>query len=867
MLKYWALVVVLCLCGAAYGARVTGIVRDEKGNPLGYASLTVKGTTRGVTAGGDGWYSIEVAPGDYTLVCQYVGYAREEKKIRVGPDGLAVDFQLSRQQLSMAAVVVRPGGEDPAYAIIRHAIKKRKDYENPLDSFTCEAYIKTLARTRGLPNRIFGQKIENQDKKDLGVDSAGKGIVYLSESLTKISFKRPGKVKLEVLSGRESGSNGFGFTIPTFINFYNNNVNALGGQMNPRGFVSPIADGALNYYRYKFLGSFFVDGQEINEIQVIPRRKYEPLFSGKIDIMEGSWRIYSLDLKLVKEQQLEILDTLEIKQIHSPVAVSDSAGNARNGEEVWLVKNQVIDFAFKFLGVDLEGNFLNVYNNYDIAPVFKRRFFNNVLMHYDTAGNKKTKAYWDSLRPVPLEPDEIVNYKTRDSIYEYNRDSMGTRKNRDSLLKKQGHVTFVQLFFTGFDRSDFRQPRPLHYSIDALLGKIDYNTVEGIVAEWKGTVRRELKGGLGELSLTPHIRYGFHNTRLNPWAELSLMPRKAGPAGGGASGPAGEENETSTRMRWTLAGGQQVAQYDPDNPIGEWLNSFYTLLDKRNYMKIYEKYFVSLHAGKRFDNGMRLNVEAGYEDRYGIANTTNWSLFKFRDRAFTPNYPVELPFSQFPRHQAVLTTVGFQYQPGQKFVEFPDNKISLGSKYPTFAAEYTKGWNGLLGSDVEFDKWRFSVWDNMNFKLLGEMRYRLAIGGFLNADRVFSPDYQHFNGDQTIVAGEYLNSFQLAPYYALSTTASFYATGHLEHHFNGLLTNKIPLFRRLKWNLVGGVNAYYIRYDNHYEEVMGGLENIFKIFRVDVVASWRNGQYYQTGLRIGMGGLFGGAGQRGAPGR
>ena len=157
---------------------------------------------------------------------------------------------------------------------------------------------------------------------------------------------------------------------------------------------------------------------------------------------------------------MEILDTLEIKQIHTPVAVSGRGKNGKPGDEVWMVKNQVVDFSLKFLGIDLVGNFLNVYNNYDVAPVFKRRFFNNVLMHYDTAGNKKPKSYWDSLRPIPLEPDEIVNYRTKDSIYEYNRDSLGTRKNRDSLLKKQGHVTLVQVLFSGFERSDFRQPRP-----------------------------------------------------------------------------------------------------------------------------------------------------------------------------------------------------------------------------------------------------------------------------------------------------------------------------------------------------------------------------------------------------------------------
>src|SRR5882672_5911079 len=195
----------------AHATRVSGIVTDEKGNVLAYASILVKGSTRGVTANNEGKYFLDLAPGAYTLVCQYVGYAREEKKITVGQEYLTVDFRLSLQQLSMADVVVRPGGEDPAYDIIRHAIKKRKDYESPLDSFTCEAYIKTLIKSRKLPKRVLGQKIEEKDKKEMGVDSAGKGILYLSESLTKLSYKKPGKTKLEVLSGRESGSNGYGF--------------------------------------------------------------------------------------------------------------------------------------------------------------------------------------------------------------------------------------------------------------------------------------------------------------------------------------------------------------------------------------------------------------------------------------------------------------------------------------------------------------------------------------------------------------------------------------------------------------------------------------------------------------------------------
>src|ERR1700733_6002723 len=373
-------VLILMSFGRAHAAAISGTVTDDKGNILPYSSVFVKGGGKGVTASREGKYALDLDPGPYTLICQYVGYTRQEKKVTIeaGQASIVLDFRLSLQQLSMAEVVVRPGGEDPAYAIIRHAIKKRKDYESPLDSFTCEAYIKTLIRTRKLPAKILGQTLKQKDRDQMGVDSVGKGILFLSESLTRVSFKKPGKLKLEVLSGRESGSNGFGFGVPTFVNFYDNNVTVIAQELNPRGFISPIAQSALNYYHYKYLGSFWEDGKEINKIQVIPRRKYEPLFSGTINIVDGEWRIHSLDLLLLRQSQLEVLDTVQIRQMQAPI-----------GGGVWEPKEQVVYFTFNFFGVDGTGDFLNVYDKYEQAPQFHKKFFNNVLIRFDTAVNKK----------------------------------------------------------------------------------------------------------------------------------------------------------------------------------------------------------------------------------------------------------------------------------------------------------------------------------------------------------------------------------------------------------------------------------------------------------------------------------------------
>ncbi len=823
---------------AANAGRIIGTITDDKGQPLPFASVMIKGTTKGTTANNEGKYFIDVEPGTYLIIAQYVGYNRAEKKVTVEEKAVIVNFELSLLQLALKEVVVRPGGEDPAYEIIRNAIKKRPAYENPLDSFTCEAYIKTLIKTRRLPNKILGQRIEEKDKKQMGVDSVGKGIIFLSESLTKVAYKKPDKTKLEVLSGRESGSSGYGFNFPTFINFYSNNVNVFASQLNPRGFVSPIADGALNYYRYTYLGSFWEEGKEINQIKVMARRKFEPAFSGIINITEGDWRIHSLDLMVTKESQLELLDTLTIKQIHVPVTPA-----------VWRTKDQVITFTFKMFGIDALGSFLNVYNKYDINPGFRKKYFNNVVVQYDTAVNKKSKQYWDSIRPVQLEPEEAKDYKIKDSVFEGRRDSAFSKRSIDSLRKKQGPVKIKQVFWSGFNRSDFHPTHPSNISWEPLLRSIQYNTVEGLVARVNFSVRRTLPAWKEQITLMPLLRYGFSNGHLNTSVQISFSKRAFTWDNDGGN---------SHRRTWTFTGGKRVSQFNRDNPITPLMNSIYTLAARKNYMKIYESWFGEASYSRRMDNGLQFIIRGVYEDRRPLSNTSDFSFFGSKQtKIFTPNYPFEKLTAQFSRHQAVVGSVSVEFKPGQRYIQFPRGKRPIGSKYPTLAVSYEKGIETIFGSDVNFDKWKFSVWDDINLKLFGRMRYRLGVGGFINDRSVFIQDYQHFNGNQLLFASEYLNSFQLAPYYANSTTAQFYAIGHLEHHFNGLLTNKIPFFRRLNWHLVAGANAFFVNGNNNYAEIFGGIENIFKVLRIDVVASYLDGKNGTVGVRVGLGGLLG----------
>ncbi len=812
---------------ALLGATVTGKVTDEKGEVLAFASITVKNTAKGVVANSQGLYSLSLDPGEYILVCQYVGYKTEERRIRVAGENKVEDFRLLPQNLAMPEVVIRRG-EDPALKIMRQAIKKREEHNRQIDSFTVDVYIKGLLRSRAIPDRVFGQKIDKSELQRSGIDSSGQGILFLSESLTKVAYKHPGKLKMEVLSSRQSGG-GFGISVPFFVNFYSNNVTLFSGDINPRGFVSPLADGAFHFYTFRYEGNFFEEGRMINRIRVSPRRKNEPLFDGIVQIIDEEWRIHSLSLSVTKEYGLDLLDTVRVTQVHFPVT-----------ENLWRTQNQVVSVAAKIFGFSVAGDFLNVYSNYNLAPAFKRKFFDRVLMKYDTAFNKRDSLYWDRLRPVPLEKDEKQDFALKDSLYKADREAMYSPKIIDSLRKAQKPVRPLQVIRGGVTRNYYSVSSYKTYTFEPLVKGLQYNTVEGVSLSAHQQLAIRPKNGNWQYEIDWNTRYGFSNSHLNSFASFHILPK------------ADSFRNRSIRF----SGGKRVLQFNRASPIDETTNSISTLLYRRNYLKIYEAWFGRFEYSKAFENGFRFSISANYEDRMPLENRSDFSFF-YKNRVLLPNHPQELAAIPFQPHSATVASAEISFQPGQRYIEFPHRKISIGSKYPVLQLAYSKGIPQLFNSTADFDKWKFTVSDDVNLKLAGTLRYRFSTGGFLNSRQVDIPDFQHFNGNQILFTFDYLNTFQLAPYYRYSNTEEFYTVLHAEHHFNGLLTNKIPLFNKLKWNLVAGTNTFYVNRNNYYVEAFAGLENIFKIFRVDVVTALQAEPGRQVGVRIGFGGVIG----------
>ncbi|OYZ47318.1 MAG: hypothetical protein B7Y15_14665, partial [Bacteroidetes bacterium 24-39-8] len=621
-------VLILSFVQLVQAATISGTVREANGQPLPFASVMIKGSTKGTTANAKGYYSFQVDMGKLVLVAQHIGHQTVEKQVLVGSEDIKIDFDLTLQRYDLKEVVVSSGAEDPAYAIIRKAIASREEHLKEIKRFQCEVYLKGQLQLRNYPKKFMGKTVDFEDG-----DTSKKKMIFLSESVVRYSVQEPLSRKTEVISSKVGGqSDGFGFANPQIISLYEN-VISLGRGLNPRGFVSPIANSALSFYKYHFEGTFFENGKEISRIKVTPKRKFEPLFSGYINIVEDDWRIQAVQLKLLKEQGMQLLDTLLLEQLYVPVS-----------PKAWVIKSQVLYPSGKIFGFDFWGNFLQVYDKFDLDPKFKRKFFDNTILKFEDSANKKTMAYWDSIRPIPLVIDEQKTYKKLDSLEE-------VRKNphyMDSLDKRRNKFGVMGLLLTGLNFGNTKNKSS--FSINPLIRSLYYNTVEGGVLQLSMDYNKGFKGREA-ISISPVIRYGMANQHWNGSLAFKYTYGK------------------KYRKNFSISGGSDVFQFNNAAPILPILNSFVTLRNEYNYMKIYEAGFFKLRFDADAGNGLNFGAEFQFQNRKPLENLPDLPRWKdYPNRDFTPNYPTEITNTNMIANKASLLTLSMRWRPGARYI-------------------------------------------------------------------------------------------------------------------------------------------------------------------------------------------------------
>ena len=799
-------------------AQIKGIVSDNKGETLPSVTILIENSYNNTTSNDKGFYELNIKKtSNYTIVFQYLGFKTKKVNISVDAFPYELNVKLIEENFTLNEVVISTK-EDPAKQIIRNAIAAKKANSEKTAKYNADFYSRGIFRIKDAPKKILGQ-----DVGDFGgaLDSTRTGILYLSETVSKLNFQKPDKMKETIIASKVSGKdNGFSFNNAADVDFdfYENflpfNIKV----------ISPISDGAFNYYKFKIEGSFFnEDKQQINKIKVIPRRDSEPVVEGYIYIVDDSWAIYAVDVNIKGyRMQAPQLDNLILKQNFS----------YNKTDALWLKNTQTIDFVAGLFGFNFTGKFTHVYSNFEFEPKFTKKTFTAEVLTFEKDSNKKEDTFWNSIRPIPLTDEESTDYVKKDSIQTLRK----SKKYLDSIDKKGNKFKFMSLL-TGYTYKNSFKNQSISYKG---LVAIEFNTVQGWVLSpgFSFSKRDPEKRTYQNYGAT--FNYGFAEKQLRIKADYSSKLN----------------NQNKATITFSL--GSDVVQFNDKNPISNFINTNSTLLFKSNFAKLYDKNFIKASYSQEIVNGFTAYAKLEYAERKPLFNTTNYTAIK-KDKFYTSNNPLlptDLVNAAIQKQNLAKFSVTGLVNFGQKYWSRPDGKFNIpNDKYPSLYLTYEKG---FLGNQ---DKYNYNyiqakVTHDLSLDNKGNLGLNLNTGKFFGADAISFVDFKHFNGNLTRIgtSDSYLNVFNLMPYYENSTNKAFLEF-HSEYNDRGFVMNKIPLLNKLKTNLVLGFHNLSVPNRKTYQEYSVGLDQLgwgkFKLFRLDYLRSYQNG-FKTDGVIFGL---------------
>ncbi|MFD0794655.1 DUF5686 and carboxypeptidase regulatory-like domain-containing protein [Mucilaginibacter litoreus] len=807
----------------AYGATaqqftLSGRVTGNKGEPVSFTAVYIRNSTYGTTANEEGRYHLKLEAGNYNIVYRFVGYREKVVPVTIGNSNETLNVQLEAEIFSREDTGTYDRKADRGMAIMREVLANRARHMDEFKSYSCLVYIKGVQRLVKAPKSLMGSAVI----KELDLDSAGRGILYQSESLSQFNLQRPDKFKeITIASKNTGGSPAFSYNKASDLqlNLYENVFTVEG--LSSRGFVSPVADNAFDYYRYRLTGTTVSNNRTIHKIQLLPKSQYSPTFRGNLYIVDGDWRVYSADLMLTKKNDnINLIDTLNISQQYIPVR-----------DSVWLPGSIQYNYKGSVFGFRFTGYYVGIYNNYKIDQKFPDGYFNGEVLKVDTAANSKPSQYWNNIRPIPLTAQETRDYHKKDSLFALQHSD----PYQDSVQRANNSFNPLSYTIFGYEAKNRRTKESFY--VAPLYRTIFYNTVEGVGIDAQVKYTKKFDD-LRSYSITPVFHYGFSSKLVSPnvHAEYIYDPLKQG--------------------RFFTNFGADVLDLNDVGTRSLWFNTLSSLLYENNYVKYYRSHYGDFGYQRELANGVLWTASLGYSSRKQLYNTSYYHIFDAKSRQYTSNNPLApagTPADDrsflFPEHQALTFRTSLTFTFSQRYVTRPDGRTFMPSLYPKVVLNYRKGINNVLGSDVNYDFVSLDISkDHMPVGLAGYSSFKITAGDFFNKKTLYFMDYNHFLGNQgTTFDPTYIGSFHFLPFYQFSSNDAF-LEAHYQHNFAGAIFNRIPFMRKLKLEEIVGANYLTEKNNPNYSELYVGIQRLF--FRVDYGVSFTGDKKYIQGFRI-----------------
>jgi hypothetical protein len=835
--RYFLLLCFLQLVFSTLSAQqLSGVVMDAQGRPLPFASILANPGNHSTISNEKGRYEISLPAGKYDIQIHYLGFNALKSQVVVGVQGLQRDFKLEPQVFELNEIKINARAEDPAYAIMRRAIRNAPLHLASVESYTAKSYVKGSFIVNKAPWVV--RKL--MDESNIKV-----GTTYLLESMSEISFRQPDVFQEKVVSIRSNlppGSN------PT-INFANFNFyRPVVGEI-----ISPLSPKAFQHYRFVYRGEKLEDGKKLIRIGLLPRAKGPYLPAGDLYLLEPHLSLYSIDVRFTDDNGIRYHLQQQFQEFN----------------QLWMPVKQDVALQVNYLGAVADVRYITSVRNYRIEPdasvlamlqkplaeklqegsagnqqvkkevkKLKKRVEESQAVNeddpvreysfeIDSLARRQPDSVWNSLRQLPLEEQEIIGYRQADSLYE----ARGISERRDSLeslpVFRWYHPITGHTYRLGEYIDRVGWSRQLRY--DGLaFGVVPmadiYNTVEGFVltSRWRYTTR---KSRMQSTEFDVRARYSIARNRPLLNAKYTY-------------------NQEKYSLR--LSGGTAVKQINPIDPVPPSVNLLQTVLFNDNILFLYEKAYAQLGATRILSSKLSLNGQLEYARRTPLNNTDRLAFWN-DPAGLSPNNPAneEMGNTAFEAHNYVGLQLDMQWRPWAETVRINGEERVLNRDRPFFTFKANSGF-----TPDWFQSFSFGVNQNRNLYRGNSLFYHLEVGSFLRKPSYFM-DYTHFSGFQSLLQSNETESYRNLPYYRFSTAGPYLSV------FSRVRMGRLALTRIEKVRMYGLDEALFastlITGSVRHFEVGYNVSGPFRIIGTDFFVSFNSIEPTRGGLRFRLG--------------
>lgn len=737
------------------------------------------------------------------------------QSIEISPENASNIFvKLAQEKVSSIEEVVihnekpkyKNKKENPAYAIMQKVWeRKRNNGLDKFDTYTFKEYEKIQFDANNLDSAFMKRKIFN--KLDFifdYADSTASGKIGLPLFLNEAVYEnygenRPSKRNKRLLVAQKtSGFQDNQIITLTAKNLYRD-INIYDNTLNyfDIGFPSPVGETGFSTYDYNLIDTISIRGENAFKIRYLPKRTEVLAFQGYLYIDTDSYAVLGATLKSTQKINVNF-----INGISTELEYDNPDENTFLPRKV-ITEIEMTPFSKKKSAKSIVAKRSVDYSNYGFNKPLEDKLFKRTEEEYSDQFVEKDDAYWVQARPDSLS-------KSEQGIYDM----------LDKLQQTPKFNRLVKLYETlGSGYYNVAKSIDLG-SIFSVYGK---NEVEGdrirIGARTYFTRNDPWR-------LQFYTAYGFKDHQVKYGAEGRFMFNRVNRFTVGAGT---RRDILQLGVQLTNDDGIMARTFASSTLFARGENASLSSVNQTNV-------FTSIEPWKNIQ--LRLD---GTMQSIKSANPDGFNLMYYKDG--------NVRKTTNDSHLALSLIA----RPGAKFSQTGLDRTEHGTLAPTIILKYTRGIEGLFGSDFMYNKLQFMFYKPILIGSWGKLMLNFEAGK--NFDTVPLALQNVIPGNQSYSLAA--NTFAQLNYYEF--VADTYTTLHLEHHFNGKILSFIPLIKKLKLREVAFIRSAYgtlsddskainvtgFKYsapsEHIYYEYGVGLENIgfgnLRIFRVDF--NWR----------------------------